>query len=543
MNEQELVAEIKRLNVEDGIKEKTIASDDFLDLPQYKDLSDAFSNSKYKKYKKKWAWHQLVRIVLDPPENRNYMYNRLLDLLLEFRKEDDYFTFKTEEGLYQLPDILSALNKLKILYQKYFQIYQNILNHIHFDYPKEKKIGRIRGRINWGETIRNNPVEFPINFVTSVSKKIFETPENILLVLCARWMYKESSRLLKENFKDPLTDSTKKILYEILEKTEFILRDFPFQEVIMNSKLFWTIPYDLPNSKLKKIELDAQQRIRQGIIKNKNYEQLLLWIEDFRELHIKNIGNTTRTKHILDSIMNIDTVYEAWIFMEFVSFLKDKNILTNFELGSHPKCEFIYNQTLVTFLYGGDFYPNEGIVWAKHHSPDFVAKIGDEIVGVFDAKNYSEGAPVGETHDKILAYMNNFDTDFGALIYPNHPANWDKLSESDEEWIKKQNSILDKDIFQNHFPKYTPSERKTIRKDTLQVPWDDLQKKYKELIPRWAQIISQTQSGKKPRCHFDQTVAYLRMSPQNTMFSTDIKNITLDYIFKSIVKRIPQTAN
>ena len=534
MNEQELFAEIKRLHVEEEIDENTLGAEFFLEQPQYKTLRDAFNDTKYRKYKKKWAWHQLVRIVLEPPEKREYLYNRLLDLLLEYGREGDYFTFKTEEGLYQIPDILSDLNKLKILYQKYFQIYQNILNQIHFDYPKEKKIGRIRGRINWSETIRNSATEFPINFVTSVPQKVFETPENILLVLCARWMYKESDRLLKINFKDPLTISNKKILHDILEKTEFILKNFPFREVVINSKPFWNIPYNLPNLELKKIELNAQERIEQGMVKNKNYEKLLSWIEEFRGLHIKNIGNTTPTKHILDSLKNIDTVYEAWIFMEFVSFLKAKNIPINLEFGKNPKCEFTYNQTVVTFWFGRSFPRGGGIVWAKPHEPDYVAMMDDEVLGVFDAKNYSKGEPVGGTHDKMLAYMNNLDTSFGALIYPNHPPNWDTLPEP------KQIDLIN-EILRINFPSHTKQQKKKVRKETIQVSWDNLEDEYKQLIPRGLEIISQTQSGKKSRFHFDQTLAYLKMSPENTTLAINIKNQTLDYIFDTIVKSIPLT--
>jgi len=531
MNEQELFSEIKRLHVEEKIDESVLGADFFLEQPQYEYLNNAFHNTKYRKYKKKWAWHQLVRIVLEPPEKREYLYNRLLNLLLEFRRTEDYFIFKTEEGLYQIPDILSDLNKLKILYQKYFQIYQNILNRIHFDYPKEKKVGRIQGRINWSETIRNSTTEFPIDFVTATSQKVFETSENILLILCARWMYTESNRLLKTNFKDPLTISNKKILYDIIQKTEFILKNFPFPGVIISSKSFWNIPYNSDNSELKKIELEAKERIKLGIIKNKNYEKLLSWIEEFRGLHIKNIGNTTPTKHILDSLKNIDTVYEAWIFMEFVSFLNNKNILDNFELGKNPKCEFTHNQKRVTFWFGKRFSREDGIVWAKPHEPDYVAMIEDDVLGVFDAKNYSEGEPVGGTHDKMLAYMNNLDTNFGALIYPHHPPNWDNLSE------QKQIELIN-EILRIHFPSYTKQQKKKIRKETVQIPWDDLIDEYKQLIPRWSEIISQKQSGKNSKFHLDQTMAYLRMSPENTTFAINIKNQTLDYIFNTIVKTI-----
>ena len=537
MNDQQLLDEIRKLHADNKIDEKLLVNPDFIAQSPHKHLLDDFLASKYKQYDKKLKWHQLVRLAIEPPEKREHLYHRLLDLLQQFRKEDEYFIFKTEETWYQIPDMLSDLNKLKILYQKYFQIYKNILNQIHFDYPEQKKIGRIQGSIDWTETIRNNNMKFPILFTSRVEERLFETPENILLVLCARWMNKESNRLLKINFKDPLTNINKKILLEILQNTNFILKNFPFREVIIKSKRFWNVAYNLPNLELKEIEFNVAQRIQKGIIRNKNYLKLLSWIEQFRSLNIKNIGIDTPTKYALDSLKNIDTVYEAWIFMEFVSFLKNKDILEHFELGKSPKCEFVYNQTRVMFKYAERYYPQDGIVWAKHHEPDYVAMIGNEVIGVFDAKNYSDGEPVGETHDKMLAYMNNFDTNFGALIYPNHPSNWDTMSES------KQSAMLDRDIFENHFPKYEKPEKKVIRKNTLQIPWDDLQDEYKQMIPRWSQIISQNQSGKKSRYHFDQTLAYLKMSPINDTFSINAKNKTLEYIFKTIVSAIPLTVN
>ena len=535
MDDQQLLEQIRELPEFYG--EKLLVNPDFIAQSDHNHLLDAFHASKYKKYDKKLKWHQLVRLAIEPPEKREYLYHRLLDLLQQFGKEDEYFVFKTEDTLYHIPDMLSNLNKLKILYQKYFQIYKNILNQIHFDYPEQKKTGRIQGSIDWTETIRNNNMKFPTSFTSRVEDRLFETPENILLILCASWMNKESSRLLKINFKDPLSNINRKILLEILQNTNFILKNFPFAEVVIKSKRFWNVAYNSPSLELKEIEFNVAQRIRKGIVHNKNYSKLLSWIEEFRSLNIKNIGFETPTKHALDSLKNIDTVYEAWIFMEFVSFLKNKNILLHFELGKDPKCEFIWNETRVVFKYAEKYFPQDGTVWAKHHEPDYVAMVGSDVIGVFDAKNYSDGEPVGDTHDKMLAYMNNFDTNFGALIYPNHPPNWDMMTES------QQSNLLDRDIFKNHFPAYTKSEKSVIRKNTLQIPWDDLKDEYKQIIPRWSQIISQNQSGKKSRYHFDQTLAYLKMSPVNDTFSIDAKNETLEYILKKIVSAIPLTVN
>ena len=119
------------------------------------------------------------------------------------------------------------------------KIYKNIKNRIHFDYPKNEHVGGIRGKINWDKTIKTSPTEFPMNFVTTVSQKIFETPVNILLVLCAEWMYRESNRLLQTEFDEPLTDYNKNLLRGISEKCKLILTNFPFKTVLNSSKKFW----------------------------------------------------------------------------------------------------------------------------------------------------------------------------------------------------------------------------------------------------------------------------------------------------------------
>ena len=147
-------------------------------------------------------------------------------LLKHKRSYEDYFTLRTEDGVFQVPNPMADLNKLEILYQKYFEIYKNIKNQIHFDYPKNEHIGGIRGKINWDKTIRINPTDFPMNFVTSISKKIFETPENILLVLCAEWMYRESNRLLQTEFEEPLTDYKKNLFKRNFRKIKTNFKSF-----------------------------------------------------------------------------------------------------------------------------------------------------------------------------------------------------------------------------------------------------------------------------------------------------------------------------
>jgi hypothetical protein len=531
MNESKLFGEIRRLNSKDGggIAQHVLADEKFIEQPQYKELKGAYRESKYYK---KWEWHQMVRIALEPPELRQYMYDRLLALLLKHKRSyEDYFTLQTEEGVFQVPNPLADLNRLDILYKKYFEIYKNIKNQIHFDHPKNEHIGGIRGKINWDKTIRLNPTNFPMNFVSSISKKILETPENILLVLCAEWMYRESSRLLQIEFEEPLTEDKKNILRGILEKSKLILNNFPFQTVLNDSKKFWNLSYNDP--RIKELELQSKKRLNQKLVRNKNYANLLGWIEEFRDLNIKRVSATTPTRHILESIENLDTVYEAWIFLEFVEYLHERNVLINFQLGEKPNCKFEWGGITVTFWYEKEFVRDGIHAWAVKHIPDFVAMVDNEILCIFDAKNYGKSSSTSDAENKMLSYLNNLDSNFGALIFPNHPKYWNDLIL--EQRIEKITPVLRKEF---------PVEGDYgIRKKAMtlaKMEWIDLPLKYQAIMPPEAKNTKHNPKlGKKARYHFNQTLALLRMTPENTSFAIEIKKETLEFMFKSIVERIP----
>ena len=422
------------------------------------------------------------------------------------------------------------------MYQKYFQIYKNITNQIHFDYPKNEYVGGIRGKINWDKTMKISPTKFPMIFATSVSKKVFETPENILLILCADWMYRESSRLLQIEFNEPLSNAKKNILHRILEKSKLILDTFPFHTVLNASKKFQNLSYEDP--RIKNLEIQTEKRINQKIIRNKNYIKLLEWIDEFRELNIRRVSSTTPTKHILESIENLDTVYEAWIFLEFIEYLSEKNIPINFQLGDHPNCQFEYDGIIVTFWYEKTFTKRGNHAWAVEHRPDFVAMVNDEIIGIFDAKNYGKSSSITDTQNKMLSYMNNLDANFGALIYPNHPKYWGDFTK--EQKLEKIVPIL-----KVEFPEESENSIRKMAKIHAKLDCDQLSTKHQARLPPPISydIIRYPEFGEKARFHHDQTLALLRMTPENNLFSIESKNKTLEFMFKSIIERIPIIAN
>ncbi|EPA04487.1 hypothetical protein [Candidatus Nitrosarchaeum limnium] len=536
MFEKEIQQEIKFLNNPNNgnIKQSVLADDFFLDLPQYHELKKKFRETEY--YSRHWKWHQLVRLVLEPQQTRQYMYDRLLSLLLKHRRSyDEYFILKTQEGIHQLPNPLADLNRLEILYERYFQIYLDIKNKIHFDYPKKEYKGpTIRGAINWNNTIQNSSTEFPIEFVSSIRQKEFETSENILLILCAEWLFRESSRLLQIDFKEPISEYNRSLLSEISQKTQMILHDFPFKSILNESKRYWNLSSSDP--RIKQLEQKTKQRINQRLVRNSNYVKILEWIDDFRSLDISRVTDSTPTRHILDSLENVDTVYEAWIFLEFVEFLHEKGLLINLKLGDKAHCQFEYRGLIVTFWYEKSFSQKEGHAWILLHVPDFTAMVNDEILAIFDAKNYSNTGYYSESQNKMLAYMNNLDTSFGALIYPNYPKNWDDFTRDE----RMQQLVLFLDTKNSEA---TNNEIKNHARKLVDLAWIDLPKEYQTIAePVAFRKFEHPIPGKKARFHFEQSLSLIRMPPEQSEIAINLKNQSLQEIFKAIVSRIPLIA-
>jgi len=231
------------------------------------------------------------------------------------------------------------------------------------------------------------------------------------------------------------------------------------------------------------------------------------------------VSATTPTRHILESIENLDTVYEVWIFLEFVEYLHEQNVLINFQLGEDPHCEFEWGGVVVTFWYEKTFTRKGSHAWAVEHRPDFVAMIDDEIIGIFDAKNYGKRSPTSDAQNKMLSYMNNLDANFGALIFPNHPQYWDDLIEE-----KRMDKI--KPVLMTKFPEELKNSIKNKARKQAELSWNELSSEYQTILPPHAfETMHNPEHGKKARYHLDQTLALLRMTPENNQFAIGIESI------------------
>ena len=145
----------------------------------------AWSDTKHD-YDPNEYWHQFVRACFQI-EKLKFMTVRTFRLFREFEVPRDT-SFKLEFGdrVTNFPDEVSKLIWIEDLFSDYVRILKDAKLKLSFD-TEERKTDelKIRGRINWKETLRKSPGRPPTSFETMWRQKMFATPENILLVACA----------------------------------------------------------------------------------------------------------------------------------------------------------------------------------------------------------------------------------------------------------------------------------------------------------------------------------------------------------------------
>ena len=505
----------------------------FLEQPENEYLKNAFNSSEF--YKLGQRWHNVVRLALELEGERRHMFEKILKLIIRYASmsREKYFQLRTRKN--EQIDIppLTDFNRLQMVSKEYWEIYNEIKNQINFNNKKKRELGIIRGKINWTETIKKSSSKFPIEFVTSSTEREFVMEENILLIICARWLNRESSRLLRIPFKTKLEKHDRDVLKEIYNKSEVILLEFPFKDVVKKSKIYWDLEFN--HSKINHLENITKKRIREKRIRNQNYSKLLTWINAFRELSIQRISGKSSSEKVLRSLKHVDEMFEVWIFLEFVDYLNEKELLINCEFGKHPRCQFKdYSGNVITFWYEKWFNVGQekSDSWAVIHKPDFTAMFNDEVIAVFDAKNYTalkekeDNEKYANARNKLLAYMNNLNTNCGVVIFPEHPKNWDEMNE--DERITMLGEKL-----QN-----IPKGR---RRNKEKLSWIQLDSDIKEGLQIGIKKQEYSRNGSISMTE-KKMFAECKMRPGESDEDQDTRKITnesLDFIFKSIVERIP----
>lgn len=533
MSDQQLLEKIIEsvTREKDPISEKIILKNDFIEITEDSEIVNLWETSDYNA--NGLYWHQIARLALKQAADQQFMFAKLWGLLETYRGNfKDYFILETELGRYPIPNPLIELNRLVSLYHEFFVIYNNISHRIHFDFPKKQYFGPLfRGMINWEKTIRMSTTEFPLNFASEIPERKFDTPGNILLVLCTLWMHRECSRILQLNFPEPLDDEKKQILENISGKTKNILLNFPFQDVLKSSIKYWKLPNDDKN--IFRLEKQLQKNIQLGINRNPNYVKLLEWIYKFRNLNLNLVSKETPVKNLLKAQVAQDTIFEAWIFFEFLDFFEHSGYHPILHMEKTPYYfEFDYKGETVLFYYEKFFKIRDRpqYVWAINQKPDFSVMVGDELLGVFDAKNYSKGQDPDEAVNKMLSYMNNFNTDFGVLFFPYLPKLWNEMFKNERK--NELNTMYAKEN-----PQLTENEIKDIPKPEARKSWENLDPKLKKIFR--PNSVKHIVNPKKKTMKF----YFMRMEPNDSPTALEMKDQTIEAIFDEIRQKLDRRKN
>ena len=427
---QQLVEEIEKLGKNSKIKKLLTDREEKIweFRPEYEYLKELYQKSRFRKYKKRLKFSQLARQILDPrKDEKKYMYSRLHTLLRYYENTDHYFEILTEDGqIYSLQHPLSELDRLEELYEEFVQIFNDIKNRIDFDFPEVEYVGSsIRGKTNWQKTILNNKTSFPLKFYSKIKERKYETEENILLILCVEWMYRDAQKIYEMDSDEPLDDSQTRKLDEIIDNTRNILVTFPYTSVLNTSKRLWNENYR-ENLEILQLEKTVKERLDAGTIKNKRYYDLLEWIKKYNDLYLEHITDVKTSSRPITAIEAQDFMFEAWIFFEMLDYVeKQKGIECHLVFGKRTKGQD--PERFFKFkLDGADvifYYERAYTNWLDTTNlPDFTVTVNEKLIYILDAKNYAEGNNLGKSaKDQLLSYLIGLDCGMGSFILPYYP--------------------------------------------------------------------------------------------------------------------------
>lgn len=476
MNDWELLQTISEIpsREKNSVSQRLVQKNEFIDYSENSKLRTLWKSSNYSE----WEWHQVARFAFQDSENLRYMYEKLWELINKYRNSyDDYFELTSELGTFLEPNPLTRLDRLTSLYEEYFEIFSNITRHIHFDFPTIQYVGpSFRGIISWDKTFKNSNSEFPTSFVSQIPLKKFDTPGNILLFLSCSWLHKECSRILNLEFFEPLDTSQLEILENVYNKTNNLLVNFPFSQVVQASMLFWKMSYD--SKPILELERKSAERISKGIVKNAHYQKLLDWIQKFRNMNLMLVSKETPSSKLLRNRDSQDTIYEAWLFFEFIDYFSQTGKLIDLHMDHENKSywfTFDHHGQILTWHYDLEFSPVDEpqYTWVWRHKPDFTIMKDNEILAICDAKNFSLKQSPKEGVNKMMAYMTNFNTKIGILLFPYIPKFWDDFAPKE-----KRQKLLP--LYKKAHPEFSNEKISSMQKPESNLHWEQLPKYLKQ---------------------------------------------------------------
>jgi hypothetical protein len=393
---------------------------------KYPDIISQFPNEFeiFKNNAKKWS--SFVReIVIWNDLSIEEMNRRLLRLCLRYlTKDQEFFKIEDEVGTYTLPTRIDKLNKLSLIAKELiFDIFPSIENHLNFSSNLElHNLSDIRGTIDWNSTILtavSRGEKTPMQFVCHQNEIKFNTHENILAVACLLRLQKDIEVLFYHKGDDQLNYKERHMLGNLKNHVDNLVSKTILRELIPPLRNY---SLKLDRYTIRNLEGKTKQRVRQGFVKQKSYQELLDWLAKYRGYNIRSLEENYANFPI-DHEKSIDKMYELWIIFEILNYLveeKQVKLLKTLHRGVDRFAGFQLQLDNIVFnlIYQ---YKTRG--WSQEESePDFVIQIEgkEDIPIIMDPKNWS-AEQVGDAYHKMLGYLLNlskYHAEIGILFFP-----------------------------------------------------------------------------------------------------------------------------
>ena len=233
-------------------------------------------------------------------------------LVLDSRERPYHFNLK-EAGIPK--NLAVTLKVIRLADELLKDVFPRIENHLYSEHESEFRWDEsVRGPIQWTPTILNavkGGYELPVRFLCRVERTDFGTPENILALYAMLLLQYDTERLLNNTNMEYLLEG------DDLARLQKIWRhiDSTLQHTILRPLVPIVEQYvSFTNPQfIKKKEDDVRMRIRQRIVRQKSYADLIDWLEKYKGYHIYADFGTVSFRE-MDK--KPPTVYEYWILYE-----------------------------------------------------------------------------------------------------------------------------------------------------------------------------------------------------------------------------------
>jgi len=374
----------------------------------------------YRNNPKSQKWRQHLRMISVWEEGGISEMNEDLEFLL---KKHSFpikkFRINSIKGKYFYPNKITMVTKILRTGNDLIQnIFPEILNNLNSTHAiKISETQSYSGNIDWKKTMDYNiskGMTVPTTFVTRSHEKVFDTPENKLVILSMIILKKDILKLLVDSeLRKKIKDSSMHSqLNELNYYAENLLNDPRIQSIYKNIEKYEEI--QIGKNNFKNLQSLVQKRIDKREIKHnsiKPYEFLIKWIEGYSQQNIHSIlGDKEGTTEQIDET-NVDIVYEWWIMFSLIDVLiknKIKIEKTNLDdKGNLDGFLLSYKKTVFQLKYEKNFSNLEEEFGSPVNiTPDFILTSLDEkfVPLVLDAKNYLSGKNMDKAKNILKGY-------------------------------------------------------------------------------------------------------------------------------------------